>query len=205
MALDFLFALRGLLAFVAFTEFITAARCLIPLPDDTPQTASFVQSKIFSLVPLDHRSDRIISHLYAYISFANALVLSHLAVFSHYRPLVSLSFSALSLKVTILKYVCKDASLVREYVISSCCLFPQLIFIFSHVVLFKTVQADHNLISPVISTVAALVAVICMPFVAPEEQVLIPAKARTRRRCNFDDENEELLTTGFVPRHKKEL
>ena len=99
MALDFLFALRGLLAFVAFTEFITAARCLLPLPDDTPQTASFVQSKIFSLVPLDHRSDRIISHLYAYISFANALVLSHLAVFSHYRPLVSLSFSSLLLKV----------------------------------------------------------------------------------------------------------
>ena len=83
--------------------------------------------------------------------------------------------------------------------------FPQLIFIFSHVVLFGTVRADHNLISPVISSVVALVAVICMPFVAPEEQVLIPVKARTRRRCNFDDENEELLTTGFVPRHKKEL
>lgn len=178
MALDFLFALRGLLAFVAFTEFINAARCLIPLPDDTPQTASFVQSKIFSLVPLDHRSDRIISHLYAYISFANALVLSHLAVFSHYRPLVSLSFSSLALK---------------------------LIFIFSHVVLFGTVRADHNLISPVISSVVALVAVICMPFVAPEEQVLIPPTARTRRRCNYDDENEELAMKGFVPRHKKDL
>ena len=99
MALDFLFALRGLLAFVAFTEFITAARCLIPLPDDTPQTASFVQAKVFSLVPLDAASDRIVSHLFAYISLANALVLAHLAVFSHYRPLVSLSFSSLLLKV----------------------------------------------------------------------------------------------------------
>ena len=83
--------------------------------------------------------------------------------------------------------------------------FPQLIFIFTHVVLFKTVQADHNLISPVLSSVAALVAVLCMPFVAPEEQVLIPATARSRRRGNLDDENEELLMKGFVPRHKKEI
>ena len=200
MALDFLFALRGLLAFVAFTEFITAARCLLPLPDDTPQTASFVQSKIFSLVPLDHRSDRIISHLYAYISFANALVLSHLAVFSHYRPLVSLSFSSLSLKVT-----CQHARLLHWFMNTFLLLLLQLIFIFSHVVLFGTVRADHNLISPVLSSVAALVAVIFMPFVAPEEQVLIPATARNRRRCNFDGENEEILMKGFVPRHKKEL
>ena len=57
------------------------------------------QAKVFSLVPLDHRSDRIISHLFAYVSCANGLVLSHLAVFSHYRPLVSLSFSSLLLKV----------------------------------------------------------------------------------------------------------
>ena len=84
----------------------------------------------------------------------------------------------------------------------------QLIFLFSHVVLFKTVRPDHHLISPAISSVAALGAVVCMPLVAPEEQVLIPAAAReTTRRGGRrgNDENEELLMKGFVPRHKKEL
>ena len=89
------------------------------------------------------------------------------------------------------------------------CLFsPQIIFIFSHVVLFATVRADHNLISPAISTLAALAAVACMPFVAPEDQVLIPAQARMRRgRCGHGgDENEELVMRGFIPGgRKKEL
>ena len=98
-----------------------------------------------------------------------------------------------------------DASLIMELMNNFLLLLLQLIFIFSHVVLFGTVRADHNLISPVLSSVAALVAVIFMPFVAPEEQVLIPATARNRPRCNFDGENEELLMKGFVPRHKKEL
>lgn len=73
-------------------------------------------------------------------------------------------------------------------------------------------RADHNLISPAISTVAALAAVACMPFVAPEDQVLIPAQARMRRgggRCGGGyggDENEELVTKGFIPGgRKKEL
>ena len=32
MALDFLFAIRGLLSFVAFTELTNAGRCLLPIP-----------------------------------------------------------------------------------------------------------------------------------------------------------------------------
>ena len=32
MALDLLFAIRGLLSFVAFTEFTNAGRCLLPVP-----------------------------------------------------------------------------------------------------------------------------------------------------------------------------
>ena len=32
MALDLLFAIRGLLSFVAFTEFTNAGRCLLPIP-----------------------------------------------------------------------------------------------------------------------------------------------------------------------------
>ena len=31
MALDLLFAIRGLLSFVAFTEFTNAGRCLLPI------------------------------------------------------------------------------------------------------------------------------------------------------------------------------
>ena len=51
MALDLLFAIRGLLAFVAFTEFTNAGRCILPIPyysdniskSDLPPGATYIQ------------------------------------------------------------------------------------------------------------------------------------------------------------------
>ena len=63
MALDLLFAIRGLLSFVAFTEFTTAGRCLLPyeaqgqaqgLPQDNLEgsgnavVTSYVQGRLFT-------------------------------------------------------------------------------------------------------------------------------------------------------------
>ncbi len=48
--MDFLFAIRGLLSFVAFTEFTTAARCLLPYTVAEETQQSYVQARLFSEV-----------------------------------------------------------------------------------------------------------------------------------------------------------
>jgi hypothetical protein len=142
MALDFLFALRGLLAFIAFTEITTAARCVLPLPLPDETDGSYVQTKLFSLTPLDASSDRIIGHLFGLATALNALVLVHLAVFSHYRPLASLAFTSVAAKIS---------------------------FVAAHTLWFKTIAADHRLIFPVISCFVTLAAIVCVPFAAGED------------------------------------
>ena len=56
MALDFLFAIRGLLSFVAFTELTNAGRCLLPIPyyadsninSDLSSGSTYIQVQVFS-------------------------------------------------------------------------------------------------------------------------------------------------------------
>ena len=55
MALDFLFAIRGLLSFVAFTELTNAGRCLLPIPyyadsninSDLSSGSTYIQVQFF--------------------------------------------------------------------------------------------------------------------------------------------------------------
>ncbi len=171
MALDALFALRGLFAFIAFTELTTAARCLLPLPlppEERLAESSFVQVKLFSLAYLDAGADTIVSHLYGLCSAYVALALAHLAVFTHYRPLASLAFASVASKA---------------------------FFVLIHVAWFGTIRADHNLIFPAISWLVALVAVIAVPFVARDPNA---SAYVVRPRYGYahapPDENRELVT-----------
>ena len=102
MALDFLFAIRGLLAFISFTEFTTSGRCFLPvnLPEEN---GTYVQSKIFSEVDLSceeakkeggqsfSEPERIVSHTFGLYCLLNGLVVLHLAIYIHYRWVVIMS------------------------------------------------------------------------------------------------------------------
>ena len=96
MGMDLIFAIRGLLSFVAFTEFTCAIRCLWPLGED-----SYIQEQLFSGIKLAE-AERTLCHTYGLFSALVGLVIVHAAIFAHHRPLVTLALSAESLKVTFL-------------------------------------------------------------------------------------------------------
>ena len=156
--IDLLFAIRGILAFAAFTELTTSFRCAlgIVLPEEN---GSYVSSKLFSLSDLvaSEDADRIVGHLFGLVCFINASALIHLAVFSHCRPLISLAASTAASK---------------------------LLLIFLHLVVFRTVSADHNLIFPLVTGILTLLAILSVPFVAGSEG--------QRYDMNDYSENEEM-------------
>ena len=62
MALDFLFAIRGLLSFVAFTELTNAGRCLLPIPyyadsninSDLSSGSTYIQVQFFFKISISN-------------------------------------------------------------------------------------------------------------------------------------------------------
>lgn len=134
MAIDVLFAVRGLLAFVAFTEWTNVLRCVIFDPDyllaqlftglDTPQNASG------DLI-------RLVSHLYGLFSLLNGLVLAHLAVYAHYRPLVSLALSSVGVK---------------------------LVWLLAHLWVWPSIRPSPELLFPLVSCGVTIVAVVLVPL-----------------------------------------
>ena len=137
MVPDPVFACRGLLAFVAFTEFATACRCLLPgwaLPN---HDQDFVREKLFPGAALRGESERLAAHLYGLVCLLTSLALLHLAVFVHHKPLASL------------------ASLVT---------FSKLVLVLGHAFGYGTVPRDQNLVFPVLSTAFALAAATAVPF-----------------------------------------
>lgn len=138
MALDLLFAIRGLLAFVSFTEFTNAGRCF--LPHGSELSNGYVRSRIFTGIEaeLDPAIERTVSHLYGLYCFINGLIIIHTAIFAHYRPLVFLSLSALTLK---------------------------LLFLLSEVIIFGSIAAKRSdLLFPFISCIVSLAATVAVPF-----------------------------------------
>ncbi len=100
MTLDALSAVRGLLAFVSFTELVTAARCVLPFLPTSP--AGNVVGRIFSLTDDGGQAARVLSLVYGLYCFLNGLIVLHLAVFAHYRPLASLGVAALCAKLILI-------------------------------------------------------------------------------------------------------
>ena len=97
MGMDLIFAVRGLLSFVAFTEFTSTIRCFWPLGDD-----SYIQEQLFSGIKLASEAERTLSHTYGLFSGLVGLVIIHTAIFAHYRPLITLALSAELLKISFL-------------------------------------------------------------------------------------------------------
>jgi len=137
-----LFAIRGVLAFVAFTEISGAARCLLPfpLPDDRELGQSYVRAKVFNrLEDLGEAEHRTFCHLYGLYSLLNGLIVLHLAVYVHYRPFVSLTL---------------------------CALVAKLIFFLGHSPLgFGTIGGAPNLVFPIVTCLVSIVVAAAVPFV----------------------------------------
>ena len=117
-------------------------RCLSPLtlPDARQLGQSYVRAKVFNQLDLDSpAAERAFSHLFGLYTLLNGLVLFHLAVFIHKRPLLYLAAAALAAK---------------------------LLFFAAHSPLgFGSIAGAPNLVFPIVSAAVTLVAVACVPFV----------------------------------------
>jgi len=141
-----LFAIRGVLAFVAFTEVSTSVRCLLPFGTDERELGQgYVRAKVFNQLhlPQDSQSAQVIertfSHVFGLYCLLNGLILFHLAVYIHKRPLTYLAVAALCAK---------------------------LLFFAAHSPLgYGTITGAPNLVFPTISAAVSLVAAICVPIV----------------------------------------
>ena len=129
--MDLIFAIRGLLSFVAFTEFTNAIRCFWPLCEDREH--SYVHAHLFSGIHLAVEAERTLCHAYGLFSGLVGLVIIHAAIFAHYRPLVSLALCAESLKVFFL--------LIEAFIFGSVTIGQHLIFpvITGFVTIFSTI------------------------------------------------------------------
>ena len=141
MTLDLLFALRGLLSFVAFSEAVLCVRCLLPLPTQSGDT-TFIQTKVFGQADLiTNDAISIISHLYATLNLLSALLVLHLAIYSHHRPLVWPAFCCVGLKASLL---------------------------ILHTFVYKYIPLDQQLVFPLISAAVAIVSVLLVPVATRE-------------------------------------
>lgn len=178
MALDLLFAIRGLLSFVAFTEFTNAGRCLLPVPyysdnninRDPSSAATYIQARLFDNINLEVASERVLSQVYGLYCALNALIIVHVAIFVHHRPLISLGFWALVLK---------------------------FLFYITHAFYFKTIRSLPNLMFPMVSCLVSVIATAFLPYALNDGQFFFSTEPTT-------DENMELLRQmKFAKRLKK--
>ena len=79
--MDVLFAIRGLLSFIAFSEFTTALRCLVPVTEED----SYVNARLFGNIKLEAEAERTLCHTFGLFSALVGLIIIHAAVFAHYR------------------------------------------------------------------------------------------------------------------------
>jgi hypothetical protein len=169
MALDWLLAVRGLLAFIAFTEWTAALRCVFG-PVETGSSSAdkdFVSQQLFANAALDANSPArlVVGHAYALSCVITGLVVAFLAVFTHYKPI-----QALAVSVTASK----------------------LLFLLSHLFLYKTISGEAVVFQVIACVVALLVSSLITLFVDDL------GKLR-----GDGDENTELLRRMKFPKKAK--
>jgi len=177
MALDLLFAIRGLLSFVAFTEFTNAGRCLLPIPyysgnninSDLSSGATYIQARLFDNIKLEVASELVLSQVYGLYCALNALILVHVAIFAHHRPLISLGFWALLLK---------------------------FLFYITQAFYFKTISSLPNLMFPMLSCLVSLVAIAFIPYALNDGQFFFSTEPTA-------DENMDLLRQMRIAKRLK--
>lgn len=105
MVLNEKFAVRGLLAFLAFMEAVNCCRSLLPSLFTLPHeklSETFIQNKIFNLVDLSSDSQQLVGSLFGYLSLINAVVLVHSALYLHHPHIISLTSLILIIKTVFL-------------------------------------------------------------------------------------------------------
>lgn len=102
-----------------------------------------MQARLFNEINLEADSERALSQVYGLYCMLNGLVIIHLAIFAHYRPIISLAFSAVLLK---------------------------FIFYISQAFYFQTITNLHNLVFPIVSCVVSLFAIAAIPYVLNDGQ-----------------------------------
>jgi len=136
MALDKKFAVRGLLAFLAFMELVNCFRSLLPSLFTLPRerlSESFIQNKIFNLVDLSSDTQHLIGTIFGFFSLINAIVLIHVALHLHHPHNLSLSVLSLVTKITFLVAThTQTSALTIPLVLTSATLCGVLAMVWSH-------------------------------------------------------------------------
>ena len=142
--MDLLFAARGLLSFIAFTEFTASLRCLLPYEvsegEDQDQSSpkSFIQARLFNKVHLNFEAERVLRHTYGLFCAICGVIILYAAVYAHYKPLANLASVTIGLK---------------------------LFFILAETFIFASIGVGQNLIFPLVTGAVGLLVTLSLPYI----------------------------------------
>ena len=110
--MDLLFAARGLLSFIAFTEFTASLRCLLPytVADEVAQT--YIQARLFSKIELTIDAERVLCHTYGLFCALAGVIVLYAAIYAHYKVRPCSRVRALKVSTKVLSEILSNEKTV---------------------------------------------------------------------------------------------
>ena len=115
--MDALFAARGLLSFIAFTEFTASLRCLLPYTVAEEQNQTYIQARLFSAIKLNLEAElveRVLCHTYGIFCALVGTIVLYAAIYAHYKPIANLASLGLGLKLLFILAQVRSQFLLRS-------------------------------------------------------------------------------------------
>ena len=137
--MDLLFASRGLLSFIAFTEFTASLRCLLPYTVAEEQEQTYIQARLFSGIKLNIEAERVLCHTYGLFCALAGVIILYAAIYAHYKPLAHLASVAFGLK---------------------------LLFLLAETFIFASIGVGQHLIFPIVTGLVGLIVTLSLPLIA---------------------------------------
>ena len=113
--MDALFAARGLLSFIAFTEFTASLRCLLPYTVAEEENQTYIQARLFSAIKLNLEAElveRVLCHTYGIFCALVGTIVLYAAIYAHYKPIANLASLGLGLKLLFILAQVKNQFLI---------------------------------------------------------------------------------------------
>ena len=117
--MDALFAARGLLSFIAFTEFTASLRCLLPYTVAEEQNQTYIQARLFSAIKLNLEAElveRVLCHTYGIFCALVGTIVLYAAIYAHYKPIANLASLGLGLKLLFILAQVRNQFLLLTYI-----------------------------------------------------------------------------------------
>ena len=117
--MDALFAARGLLSFIAFTEFTASLRCLLPYTVAEEENQTYIQARLFSAIKLNLEAElveRVLCHTYGIFCALVGTIVLYAAIYAHYKPIANLASLGLGLKLLFILAQVRNQFLLLTYI-----------------------------------------------------------------------------------------